>query len=170
MARRPVTCRNCGHTTTPVSGFCPRCLDLLPVGPRLAAAPLLLGVLAALVLGAGLTAALNRTAPGAISTRQTNVPASATSPAVTTPSATTPSATTAAPSAPAAPGASTSPTAVLGVESLPSTVTDGEVMRQRVRHTHDREVRSCVRRCAARRGLELRHARPSELGCRSSSS
>src|SRR5687768_8528700 len=74
MARRPVTCRNCGYTTTPVSGFCPRCLELLPVGPRFAAVPLLLGVLAAFVLGIGLTAALNTTAPGPVSVQETSVP------------------------------------------------------------------------------------------------
>src|SRR5687768_1222123 len=124
MARRPVTCRNCGYTTTPVSGFCPRCLELLPVGPRFAAVPLLLGVLAAFVLGIGLTAALNGAAPGAVSVQETNVartatPSSATTPPATTPSATTESAPAATPGQPV-PSASSAVPPAAGAASSPA--------------------------------------------------
>ena len=39
--RRPVRCRNCGYVTTPVSGFCPNCLELLPLGRRVALFPII---------------------------------------------------------------------------------------------------------------------------------
>jgi hypothetical protein len=99
MARRPVTCRSCGYTTTPVSGFCPRCLELLPVGPPFAAGPLLLGALAAVVLGVGLIAALNQTAPGAVSVQETRLPGStsAAPPAATAPTGSPSATTTSAP-------------------------------------------------------------------------
>ncbi len=54
--RRPVRCRNCGYVTTPVSGFCPNCLERLPLGRRVALVPL--AVIAGLVaLGAAVFAA-----------------------------------------------------------------------------------------------------------------
>src|SRR5258705_10482982 len=39
--RRPVRCRNCGYYFTPVSGFCPNCLELRPLGRRIAVVPLI---------------------------------------------------------------------------------------------------------------------------------
>jgi hypothetical protein len=53
MARKrwPVRCRNCGYVTTPVSGFCPNCLEPLPLGRQIALAPIL-AVIGLLALGA----------------------------------------------------------------------------------------------------------------------
>jgi cell division protein FtsW len=48
--RRPVRCRNCGYNFTPVSGFCPNCLTLRPLGRRLGLVPIVA------VLGLGLVA------------------------------------------------------------------------------------------------------------------
>jgi hypothetical protein len=46
--RRPVRCRNCGYVTIPVSGFCPNCLERLPLGMPVALLPIVAvaGVLA----------------------------------------------------------------------------------------------------------------------------
>ena len=105
MARksRPVRCRNCGYAFTPVSGFCPNCLELRPLGRRMGLVPI--AVLAGLVaLGAAVFAA---SSTGAIALRpaatqasssplasSTGVPPTATqatSPSATATSATTPS-------------------------------------------------------------------------------
>ena len=86
MARRPVTCTSCGYRTTPVSGFCPQCLERLPLGRRrIALVPLLAGgLLGALVLGIALAAALSPSAPGGVSL-QPGATSTATSPSAASP-------------------------------------------------------------------------------------
>ena len=54
--RRPVRCRNCGYAFTPVSGFCPNCLQLYPLGRRIGLFPIV-AVLAVIALGAAVFAA-----------------------------------------------------------------------------------------------------------------
>src|SRR5207245_11373557 len=46
-ARRPFRCRRCGFVTTPVSGFCPNCLERLPLGAGPWALLLVLGLVRA---------------------------------------------------------------------------------------------------------------------------
>jgi hypothetical protein len=53
--RRPVRCRNCGHVTTPVSGFCSNCLERLPLGRRVPLVPVV-ALLALVALGFGVVA------------------------------------------------------------------------------------------------------------------
>ena len=81
MARHPVTCTRCGYTTVPVSGFCPRCLEPLPLGRRIAVLPLLAaGVLAVVVLGSAFAATLRLAEPGRVAVQAERNPASAPSP------------------------------------------------------------------------------------------
>src|SRR6266571_4695797 len=54
--RRPVRCRNCGNVFIPVSGFCPNCLELQPLGKRVALVPIV-AVLGLVALGAAVLAA-----------------------------------------------------------------------------------------------------------------
>ncbi len=140
MARRPVTCTTCGYTTTPVSGFCPRCLERLPLGRRgIGVLPLFAGgALAVLVLGAVLAATLRSPEPGrgSVQAEGSHAPVSSASAAPASqspssngsprPSAQAPSATAPAPAigvpAPSPSSGAASPAAV-----LPSTATIGDI-------------------------------------------
>src|SRR5229473_3487764 len=84
--RRPVRCRDCGYVTTPVSGFCPNCLERLPIGRRIGVVPIvaILGLVAlgAAVVAASSTAAASPT-PGPVGGQSTprasgNLPSTAT--------------------------------------------------------------------------------------------
>jgi hypothetical protein len=81
MSRR-VTCTSCGYTTTPVSGFCPRCLEHLPVGRRRARdLPFFAaGVLGVLALAAALAATLGSSELGRLSVQAEPTRAPASSP------------------------------------------------------------------------------------------
>jgi len=135
--RRPVRCRNCGYVTTPVSGFCPNCLERLPLGRRFAILPIV-ALAALLAVGATVVAA---SSTGSIARRPVSSEASSNaspttvSPAVTTAPSTAVASVSAsavaqpagspAPSGPpsngsASPGPSAAPTAVLGSQSAPS--------------------------------------------------
>src|SRR2546430_9153325 len=63
--RRPVRCRNCGNVFTPVSGFCPNCLKLSPLGRRIGVVPIV-AILGLVALGAIVFAA---SSPGGIALR-----------------------------------------------------------------------------------------------------
>jgi len=116
--RRPVRCRNCGYVTTPVSGFCPNCLERLPLGRRIGVVPIV-AILGLVALGAAVVAASSTGAialrPGAGQAAGSPAPTSAsTSPASTIP--TTPGAQSASPSAAVSPSSS-------GAQSGPPTPT-----------------------------------------------
>jgi len=125
--RRPVRCRNCGYVTTPVSGFCPNCLELLPLGGRVALVPIIviagLVALAAAVLAASSTGGLALRPPTVIQIASPSAPLSPTPTASSNGSASSSAAAsrTSSPSlAPAVLG-SQSPPVVSG--NLPSTAT-----------------------------------------------
>src|SRR2546430_12291993 len=132
--RWPVRCRNCGYVTTPVSGFCPNCLERLPLGRRFAILPIV-ALAALLAVGATVVAA---SSTGSIARRPVSPEASSNespttvSPAVTTAPSTAVASVSAsavaqpagspAPSGPpsngpASPGPSAAPTADLGCQS-----------------------------------------------------
>ena len=147
--RRPVRCRNCGYVTTPVSGFCPNCLEPLPLGRRVGVVPI--AVLVGLVaLGAAVFAAsstgsialrpaasetspsssLSSANPSPTATQSGPTVAQSTSPSGTTPAssaapssspaASAPSSSNPAASAsPSAPGPSPKATDVLGNQTTP---------------------------------------------------
>ena len=132
--RRPVRCRSCGYVTTPVSGFCPNCLERLPPGRRFGLVPIV-AIAGLLAVGVGIVAASSR---GSIALRPLTTEeattasptAAATSVAVAVASTSaTPSSTagrSGSPTSPPSPSAaisispSPSPTAVLGSQSTPT--------------------------------------------------
>src|SRR5438477_9937481 len=133
--RRPVRCRDCGYVATPVSGFCPNCLERLPLGRRFAILPIV-AVAAVLAVGIAVAAA---SSTGSIARRPlvpeatsnasptTGPPAVTTAPstAVASASATASPSTPPGPSGPppnasASPDRSGAPTAILGSQSTPN--------------------------------------------------
>src|SRR5438874_4202605 len=135
--RRRVRCRHCGYVTTPVSGFCPNCLERLPLGGRFAILPVVAvaGVLAVgiAIAAASSTGSIARrpVAPEATSNAS---PTTASPPLPTAPSTAVASVSASAaaqpsgspapsgppPNASASPGRSAAPTAILGSQSTPS--------------------------------------------------
>jgi len=118
-ARRPVRCRNCGYVATPVSGFCPNCLDHLPLRRAVGLGPLVaLGAL--LVLALAVPAALST---GPVVSRPSAATATPGEAAVPSTSPTTSVAGSSSPVTPApSPSAvrSVSPPPPLAVSSSPS--------------------------------------------------
>jgi hypothetical protein len=128
--RAAVRCRNCGYTTVPVSGFCPRCLQPLRGRPVGWLAPLAIGLLALGVAALAATRFLPilPSTPAALSpTALPSVPTLSPPPGATpsAPVAVSPSPPVAvSPSPPVA--VSPSPAAASASASLPST---GPVVR-----------------------------------------
>jgi hypothetical protein len=110
MTRGPVTCKKCGYTTIPVSGFCPRCLERLPLGRRrIGVLPLVAaGILGVLVLGSALAATLRSLEPGRVAVQAEGSRAPASSPAGSPRSAAPVSPASTEPQSPRPPG-STAP-------------------------------------------------------------
>lgn len=135
--RRAVTCGRCGYVTVPVSGFCPRCLSVLPRSDETPLWPFAIAGVLTLVL-IGVVAARDQVGVPAAAPSFSAPPAATASPnaaQVTAPPTATPPSTTPAPTPPtaapttAAPTTATAaptaaPTAVAGFGSLPSTATD----------------------------------------------